>query len=99
VEWLKVKALCSNPSTTKKKKKKTQVVHTCNPSYLRGCDWEDRCHLGRQSSKKKKILKITRAGEPSSNSGDSIFHFKLSVLINTLKNKKITGEKWTGGMA
>jgi hypothetical protein len=55
VEYLpsKCKALSSNSSTAKKKKKKkgqviknykrsqATVVHTCNPSYLGGCDQED----------------------------------------------------------
>jgi hypothetical protein len=39
VEWLKVKALSSNPSTTKQKRRRRKnelgkVVHTCNPSTL-----------------------------------------------------------------
>jgi hypothetical protein len=49
VEWLKVKALLSSPSTAKKKRKRKRkqgwtgapVVHTYNPSYLKGGDWED----------------------------------------------------------
>jgi hypothetical protein len=41
VEWLKVKALSSSPSTTKKKKKtnfevQALVAYACNPSYLGG---------------------------------------------------------------
>jgi hypothetical protein len=43
MEWLKVKALSSNPSTGGKKKELLGwelVAHTCNPSYLRpGGSW------------------------------------------------------------
>jgi hypothetical protein len=46
VEWLKVWALSSSPSTAKKKKKEKYesqepVAHTCHPSYSGGRDQED----------------------------------------------------------
>jgi hypothetical protein len=42
VEWLKVKALSSNLSATKKKKASAgPVAHTCNPSHSEVRDQED----------------------------------------------------------
>jgi hypothetical protein len=44
MEWLKVKALSSSPSTTRKKKSthyKKGLAHSYNPCYLRGRDQED----------------------------------------------------------